>query len=46
MGKLLPKIASWIALAIASKTSGDIARFLVVVLSVMYALGFVWDRIL
>jgi hypothetical protein len=46
MGQLIREIGSWIRRAIASKTSGDIARFLLVVLSVAYAVDFLLERIL
>jgi hypothetical protein len=46
MGKLPEKPGSWIGRAIASETSGGIARFLLGVLVVAYAVEFVWERIL
>jgi hypothetical protein len=46
MGELIRKLTSWVRQVIASKTSGDIARFLMVVLPVAYAVDFVLERIL
>jgi hypothetical protein len=45
MSKLLGKLTSWVRHVIASKWSGDIARFLLVALSTAYVVQFVLERI-
>ena len=46
MGKLLRKLALWMKRAIASETSGGIAWNLMVALSVVYTVEYLWEKIL